>query len=185
MQNRVVISTANPNGGNFNAADLPTDSINGTFTGDATGTINYVTGDVTITFSNLTVAGSIINCQIVPYQPSRPSAMLFFQNKMYLRPIPDASYQVEVQAYQTFTSFAASNDTPYIKQWWQFIALGTALKIFEDVGDFEAIVQYRPLFEEQRCLAQRRTLVEQANERASTIYSEQAQALFSNFYGVL
>lgn len=201
MQNRVVISVADNEGNNLVATDkygfyanVQIGDLIGTTTYDAnnpatyypaTNFINYVTGQVSITYAYNDMAGAPINCQIVPYQASRPSAMLFFQNNMYLRPIPDASYQVEVQAYQTFTSLIASNQVPYIKQWWQFIALGTALKIFEDVGDFEAIEQYRPLFEEQRMLSERRTLVEQANERACTIYSEQSQITFGNYYGAL
>lgn len=199
MQNRVVISVLDTNSNNLVATDEPGSYANpnignlrGNTTYDATDAttyypadnyINYATGEVVVTFSALTEASAPINCQIVPYQPSRPAAMLFFQNKMILRPIPDDSYQVSVQAYQTFTSFAASNDTPYIKQWWQFIALGAALKIFEDVGDFDAIAQYRPLFDEQRYLSQRRTLVEQANERAATIYSDMGGSYMGNFYG--
>jgi len=185
MQNRVVISCLNTASQNFVLTDQPVNNVTGNLIGDGTGTINYLTGSVSVTFSNFTEAGAPINCQIVPYQPSRPTAMLFYQNNMILRPIPDSSYQVKVSAYQTFTNFIMSNDTPYIKQWWQYIALGTAMKIFEDLGDFEAIAQYKPLLDEQRFLSQRRTIVEQANERASTIYSEQTQITFSNFFGAI
>jgi hypothetical protein len=204
MQNRVVISTLNANSSNLNVTDVPRDQVlypdigdlRGNTTYDAgdpttyfpvTNYIDYVTGVINVTFDASTVDGSPINAQIVPYQASRPSAMLFYQNKMILRPIPDDSYQVSVQAYQTFTQFLNANPTatPYIKQWWQFIALGAALKIFEDNGDIDAIAQYRPLFDEQRCLAERRTLVEQANERAATIYTQQTSGTFGNFFGAL
>ena len=207
MQNRLVISVQDNSGNNLIATDSPapfsqySEANIGNLVGDTTynaldpttnfnslqNYVNYVTGEVSINFSNSTLAGAPINCQLVPYLASRPAAMLFFQNNIILRPIPDSSYQVSVQAYQTFTQFIESNPTgtPYINQWWQYLALLTAMKIFEDRGDFEQIAQYKPLVDEQRYLSQRRTIVEQANERAATIYSEQAQVTFGNFYGVL
>ena len=189
MQGRVVVSVDDGTGENLIATDSPTGVVLGTFNGDVDGTyinsINYVTGLIDIKFNAATLAGAPINCQIVPYQPSKPTGMLFYQNKMILRPIPSDSFQIKVQAYQTFTQFVNTNDTPYIQQWWQLIALGTSLKVFEDVGDIEAIAQYQPLYENQRALALRRTLVQQSSQRAATIYSEQSTLSYGNFFGVM
>lgn len=192
MAKRVVVSVSDGvTGENLIATDEPpVAGTIGSFIGDVDNTylnsIDYSTGLIDIKFSAATEAGAPINVQIVPYQPSKPTAMLFFQNQMILRPIPDNTYQISVQAYQTFTQFLSANPaaTPYIQQWWQFIALGAALKIFEDVGDIEAIMQYRPIFEEQRALVLRRTLVQQSSQRAATIYSEQSTLSYGNFFGV-
>lgn len=73
-------------------------------------------------------------------------------------------------------------ETPQLKQWWQLIAFGASMKIFEDRGDLENIQRFMPLFENQRALVLRRTLVQMSSERASTIYSEQVQYPVGNFF---
>ena len=69
--------------------------------------------------------------------------------------------------------FVSATDTAQIKQWWQLIAWGAAMKVFEDRGDIDSMSKMMPLYDQQRRLVLRRTLVEMASERASTIYSEQ------------
>lgn len=78
--------------------------------------------------------------------------------------------------------FQFDTDTPQLKQWWQLIAWGASMKVFEDRGDLENIQRFMPLFQNQRDLVLRRTLVEMANERSATIYSEQVQYPVGNFF---
>jgi hypothetical protein len=186
LQRETVISAVDTNGVGLSAIDVPLDQDlfpnQGTFSGDVTGTINYLTGAVTVTFSAAIDSDESINAEYVPYQASRPVAALFYDNTFTLRPVPDQSYKVSIAAYQTPTSLASAGDSPEIKQWWQLLAWGAALKIFEDRGDIDQIAQMRPLFDEQMRLAQRRTLVQMASERATTIYTEQTSTGFgSNF----
>jgi hypothetical protein len=153
---------------------------------------------------------------VVPYQPSRPSGILFYNDIITLRPVPDAAYLVEIQAYVNplvalmgaFTNppnlitgstpdlmlpsppnaaiiprgFQNLTDTAQLKQWWQLIAWGTSMKIFEDRGDLESISRFMPLYDQQKRLVLRRTLVEMANERTQTIYSEQTDGHQYNFF---
>lgn len=183
--------------------------INPFFPTLSTAFINYITGQVTINFINPIPIGNQITAQIVPYNPSRPVAALFYQDILYLRPIPDSFYQVTVAAYQTpftttavtapnnieiqgpnakgpgFNNSGTTSDStllPQIRQWWQLIALGASLKIFEDRGDIESMQRFYPSYDMQRRLALRRTLVEQANERVSTIYTEQTNYPIGNFF---
>lgn len=208
LQNNTVVSAVDSTGFAATAIDIPVNTQVGNLSGisiNPVSTINYITGAVSITFVNVIPSGNPINCQVVPYSPSRPVSMLFYHDTIFLRPVPDAAYLVNIEAYvnpiacltgQLFnpptlggtndTSFPSpptaqnipqgfvnDKDTAQLKQWWQLIAWGTALKIFEDRGDIENIVRFTPLYDQQRRLVLRRTLVEQANERAQTIYSEQ------------
>jgi len=209
LQNNVVISAVDSTGVAATAVDIPlstaTGGLGGTSIQPLFSTINYITGAVSILFNNNIPSGNPINVQVVPYAPSRPVAMLFYRDIIYLRPIPDAAYLVNIQAF--VNPFACTNgasfnpptlggtndpqltsppniqnvpegfvfdtDTPQIKQWWQLVAWGAALKIFEDRGDIENITRFMPLYDQQRRLVLRRTLVEQSNERTQTIYTEQ------------
>jgi hypothetical protein len=181
-------------------------------------TINYVTGAVTLYFTAIVANTSNIIAQVVPYKPSRPAAMLFYNDILTLRPVPDACYLVEVEAFvnpvvailktasetnpptlltgSTPDSMLPSppnaaivpigfqnlTDTAQLKQWWQLMAWGTSLKIFEDRGDLESISRFMPLYDQQKRLVLRRTLVEMANERCQTIYSDQTDGHQYNFF---
>lgn len=217
LQNNVVISAIDSTGFAATAVDIPINALTGALSGTAIqagSVINYVTGIVSILFNNPIPAGNPINCQVVPYVPSRPVAVLFYYDTLYLRPVPDTAYQVTIQAYinplacingqsnnpptdggttdTNFPSppnainipqgFVSTGDTPQIKQWWQLLAWGAALKIFEDRGDIENLARFTPLYDEQRRRVLRRTLVEQANERTATIYTEQTAYGIGNFF---
>ena len=176
-----------------------------TGSGVASGTINYTTGAISITFTAPAATTSTITAQSVPYNPSRPVSVLFYNDILTLRPVPDQCYVVDIQAFvnplvaltgQTTNpptlnttpdamlptppnaaivpvGFANSTDTAQLKQWWQLLAWGAAMKIFEDRGDMESIEKFFPLFDQQKRLVLRRTLVEMANERAATIFTDQ------------
>ena len=226
LQNNVVLSVIDSTGlATAIGTDTPVSTTAGNITGQgiaAGSTINYITGIITVTFSSAIPAIDTIFVQYVPYAPSRPSAIMFYGDTLYLRPIPDAAYLVNIQAFinpiaaisgasfnppigQTYTppigsgptdpvapmppnvnpiarGFVSSTDTAQVKQWWQLVAWGAALKIFEDRGDVENIARFMPLYDNQRRLVLRRTLVEMANERTSTIYTEQTSHGGGNWF---
>jgi hypothetical protein len=165
----------------------PTDaSIN---PANARGTINYITGALTITnFPAAIPTGNAINVQYIPYVAARPMSVVFFQDQFILYPIPDQAYTVSFEAYKYPTAFANSplSANPQLNEWWQLLAYGAADKIFADNADFENMAKFRPLLEEQMRLVQRRTIVQQTSERAATIYTEQSgyyQYGFGNLFG--
>lgn len=166
----------------FDPSDPSTDPAS------ARGTINYLTGAVSITnFLSPVPTGNAINAQYVAYQPSRPQSLMFFNDQFIVWPIPDKAYTISIEVFKYPTELASSTQDPQLKEWWQALALGASLKIFEDNGDFENITKFRPLMEEQLRLVQRRTIVQQTSERTATIYTEQTngagQFPFGNFYG--
>lgn len=154
------------------------------------GSINYITGAINIDpigFASPVPVGNPINVQYVPYVASRPQQAMFFQDQIYLYPIPDQGYTVSFEAYRMPTAFLDSNasSNPQLNDWWQLLAYGAADKIFSDSGDLEQMQQYRPLLEEQMNLVQRRTIQQQTSERVATIYTEQSafpQYPFGNLF---
>lgn len=194
LQNQVVIGAQDAFGTTYNAVDVPVSatqpSAGGrlTFDGGTTfvGTINYITGAISITFPAIIANGNQITINSVPYFPSRPTACLFYADTFSLRPIPDNSYLVEMATYITPSQLANGDlqgTSPQIKQWWQLLAWGAALKILEDRGDFDQVEQMRPYYTEQKNLVLRRTLVQQASERTATIYTEQTGYNSNNWFG--
>lgn len=174
----------------------------GTLTGNqgGTGTINYLTGAVTITYGVAPPAGTNTSCHYHPYVASRPRDIMFYQQQLFLRPIPNDTYAVKLMAYKMPTTvvsaatnainipatdaqgniqgFTNSNinsnatNLPMFNEWWQLIAYGAALKIFIEDGDHDEYERYKIYFEDQKCLAQRKELKQLGNQRIQTRYAE-------------
>lgn len=180
LRGSVLISATSTAG---NSLTLQDDSAGNLF-GNGTGTINYTTGAVSVTFSTTVTSGTAIKIQYVPYTASRPQAVLYFNDQITVRPVPDQAYVLNIEVFKRPTALFASGSQPLLTEWWQCIAVGASIKIFEDRGDFEQLNQYVPLLNHYLALCQRRTLVQIANERTATIYSEQSFAPSGSYYGV-
>lgn len=137
------------------------------------GSLNYVTGVASVLFANPVVGA--INAQNIPYVAARPQALLFFNDIFFLRPVPDQSYKVSMEAFRTPTALIGAGTSPLLDEWWQYLAFGASKKILEDRLDTDGLARIMPLLDEQQRLVLRRTLVQQANERTATIYTEQVQ----------
>lgn len=137
--------------------------------------INYVTGAYTITFPTAPAANATINSQTAQQSISIPQAMMYYENKITLRPVPDQPYRINFEVYANPTSLLADNQSPELNEWWQYIAYGAAKKIFEDRMDSDSVQAILPEMDNQRILCNRRTIVQNANMRAATIYSEQGK----------
>lgn len=189
-----------------------------TLTGNqgGTGSINYLTGAVTITYANAPPNGALSSCHYHPYVPSRSRDILMWQQQLFIRPIPNDTYLVKMMAYMMPTTVisAATNSTvrpsilvdpattptsaptnttvqiqgfngsdtgatpnplsdlPQFNEFWQMIAYGTALKIMIEDGDYQEAATLKPIFEEQKLLAQRKTLRQLAHQRMPTRYAQ-------------
>lgn len=139
----------------------------------ANNTINYATGVYTITFSSAPGAGAEINSQTVPQVLALPQAILYYQNKFTVRPIPDQPYRVNFEVYQAPTQLLQTSSLPELNEYWQFISYMAAKKIFEDRMDMDSVQMIMPEFRMQMNLCNRRTLIQHTNERTASIYAEQ------------
>jgi hypothetical protein len=175
---RNVIISANTS---FATATTAYDDGNGGFVG-ASGTIDYQTGSVSITFDVAIPFGNAINIQVIPYVASMPRSFLLFQSQLVFRPVPDQAYEVQMTCYRRPIELLEDASSPELLEWGQAIAYGAALKIFADYGDMEQLAAVRPLYDEQLILINRRTLVQLRNQRAATIYTDQNNYPFGNYY---
>lgn len=147
------------------------------------GSIDYDTGAITgLIFSTPIPLGTGIDGQSVPFEASRPEALLFFNDVFIIRPIPDKVYQVSIEAQKRPTALLSQNATPELEEWWQFLAFGASKKILEDRQDMVAVASVLPLLNEQKRLILRRTSQQLVQERVATIYTEQVQYPYGNFF---
>lgn len=167
-----LIDYPNPTPSNIVGALAPV-GYTGSLAGYPYGFIEYLTGDFELTFASAPASAANINVQCQIVQPSIPQTILYYQNQFKLRPIPDQVYKVEIQSYVRPTEMLNSSDEPQLAEFWQLYAYGAAKKIFEDRMDLESVQMIMPEYLKQMNLVNRRTIVQQTNQRTSTIYTEQ------------
>jgi hypothetical protein len=136
------------------------------------GQVNYVTGAFTAQFPGNTQAQAPIIVETIAYQPGKPLAMLYYNDKFTIRPVPDKVYQVQIEADIRPTELLTGSQIPELEQWWQYIAYGSAIKIFQDRNEIDDVNLAMPEFRRQERLVLRTTLTQQANERTVTIYTQ-------------
>jgi hypothetical protein len=137
------------------------------------GTINYITGAYAFTFPVAPMNGIAINSQTLPCTISRPQAILYYDDKFVVRPVPDQPYRVDLEVYCRPTELLDAADVPDLSEWWQYIAYGASKKIFEDRLDEQSASVIFPEYKKQELLVLRRTIMNASNERTSSIYTEQ------------
>lgn len=192
-RNTVIFSSLDSSGLGITAVDVPTydgttgnpekigNLVDPAGSGTVLGTINYVTGAYSITFPVAPASSQPIYLQIVPGVLNVPQAVLYFDSKFVLRPIPDKAYSIQVDVMQRPSELLSSNQIPELAEWWQYLAYGAAKKIFEDRMDPESVQIITPGLKHQEDLILRRTLKQYSNERSSTIYTDQTEALVSGW----
>jgi len=143
------------------------------------GTVNYVSGEFnfTLPFGVSLASDSQFVIRVSQYQPGRPYSMLFWNNEFTIRPIPREIHKVEIETYLTPVQFLEASDSPILNQWWQYIALGSAIKILEDRQDMEGVENLSALFDRQEALVLERQGVEEINQKNVTIYSGSSEGL--------
>lgn len=134
--------------------------------------VNYITGEFIITFPVAPGAGQQIFAQVVPTAPAIPQAMLYYNNVFTLRPVPDQPYRINFEVYARPDALLDEGQSPELEEWWQLIAYGAAKKVFEDRQDIESVQMIMPEYKQQLLLCNRRTIVQNTNERVATIYTQ-------------
>jgi hypothetical protein len=148
-------------------------------------TVNYLTGEVNVTFPVTIPSGNNINAQCFFFQTGLPRGVLFYNNTLTLRSPPDQQYLVQLDAYLTpaaFLNTAAAIPFGYMAE---YIARGAARKLLSDTGDIEQFNFYEPLFREQELLVWKRSQRQWTASRTESIYSQGfgQGAGFNNNYG--
>lgn len=133
------------------------------------GTVDYVTGVVTINFA-IAPTNTSIYAEYTPCSTGVPYVLFLFNDVMHLRPIPDKTYSVSIDALFSPAAFADDADLPELNQWWQYIAYGAAKKILEERKDFEGVQIITPALEEQESLVRRKKALEISENKTVTVY---------------
>ena len=135
-------------------------------------TVNYLTGEVNVTFPEPPADGVNISAQCYYFQTGLPRGALFYNNTITLRMPPSQSWLVELDAYLTPSAFLNSADALPYAYMGEYIARGAARKILSDTGDVEQFQFYEPLFREQEQLVWKRSQRQFTSTRTPTIYSQ-------------
>jgi len=141
------------------------------------GTVNYVTTQINLLIPVPLQAGSVLNLWAATYQVGRPYNLLFWNNELTIRPVPDNVYLVEVETFQTPSQFMATTDNPILNQWSQYIAYGAAMEILRDRQDMEGLENLQPMFDRQEGLVLERQGVEEIGQRNTTIFASNTPSL--------
>ena len=142
------------------------------------------TGVITLAFVTPPDASETISVSFYTYTPSRPYAVLWWRDELFVRPVPDRGYRIELEAYRFPTQFTDEEDTPTIKQWWQYLSLLASIKVLQDRQDMEGVENLVPLVDRQETLIRNRIANEQIGQRNTTIYegSDSPQIFPYGFY---
>ncbi len=138
----------------------------GTLTGNGTGTINYVTGAFSATFTTAPATTLVVYDNYQGYQPARPQGVLFYNNQFTFRPIPDQVYQITMQGFITQVQLTASNVAPLLSEWGELIAIGASLDVFLDRGDLGAYNTYYPILKRYENVALGRFVEQLQNQQS-------------------
>ena len=144
-------------------------------TGDTTkiviGSVDYVTGQFNINFPVAPGASQTISVWVSPYIAGFPQSLLYYNNEIIVRPVPDSVYKLEIETYQTPSRFFESSDEPILQQWWQYIAYGAAIEIMRERQDQEGVQELMEGFRRQQSLVIQRQANEEIGIPNSTIYN--------------
>ena len=139
-----------------------TDDAAGVLTGDqgGTGTVNYTTGAISVTFNTAPTNGQAIQASFIQFRAGMPTSVLMFENQFRFFPIPDRAYRFRIKAWLTAyvqpadgkankTSFTLADDKPLQEEWGPSIAYGAARRIASDFGEMDRYKELTELYKEQ------------------------------------
>ena len=189
VRNQVLFNSIDQNGNALTMVDTPINALFGNLSFpnnpptslvvvDPNNFINYVTGQFTVSFTNSVGAptapgtGQNINSQSVVVAPAQPQTLLWFDNMITLRPVPDQSYKISIEANIRPSELLNSTDMPLLSQWYQYIVYGTATKVAQYRRDDTTVAILAPEFKKQELLVMRTTLVQNTKQRVPTIFNQ-------------
>lgn len=145
-----------------------------------TGTINYDTGAVAVTFATAPADGQSITFSYVQQMTGQPYSVLLYNNKFKFYPVPDGVYRFRCPAYTNQLvskadgtiagSFSDSTDRPLLDEWGMMIVYGTARDIFANNGEMDSYIETTALYREQVGYSLTRTLQNLENTRAKPMF---------------
>lgn len=100
------------------------------------------------------------------YQPTRPTAVLYYNQALTFRNPPDQEYLVKINAYQVEVEMPLGTNIAqdYL---WRYVTYGASRDIFSDYGELDLWERYNPAFVRYKALVYARTYQQNMNQRAT------------------
>lgn len=137
----------------------------------ACGTINYLTGQVTVSFPSPVPSGTQIYANTQTYQAGQPSACLYYNQTFTLRTVPDKAYVVGVAAYVNPAAYANTSQPVIINSMFKYIAYGTARYMLLELKDLSQLEVLDQLYKEQERMLLRISTRQRMQGRIPTIFN--------------
>ena len=150
------------------------DDGTGTLTGElVNGGINYITGDVTLNFTNNIAQGTPIYGRTIRYTPGYPYRALFRGDGgiLELRSVPDKEYIIEIEARVKPSVLVQEMDRLQYNWLFDYIALGAARRIFTMLINDDMLRRTEERYNYYRYLINNRSAQQQAAREVRTVYT--------------
>lgn len=151
------------------------------------GTVNYVSGVFSVDFTGTGVIpgnGEIFTLRVSQYQTGKPYAILFWNNELTVRPVPDKIHKIELETFMTPVQFLQTTDHPLLNQWWKYLAYLVSAEIQRERNDFDAVKELQEGAKRQEALVLERQGVEEIGYSTPTMFnSPTAYPYLNNNWG--
>lgn len=152
-----------------------TDDGQGGIIGDvaSTGTIDYITGTVNVTFNQNIPEGNNIEAKFHRYDEGRPCCAVFKEgNLLELYAVPDRQYVIELPAYVKPSALIETLDELQYNWLYDYIALGSARRIFTMLINDEMLQRTENRFNHYRYVVNNRSAKQAAKQKVRSIYDD-------------
>jgi len=96
---------------------------------------------------------------------SRPGDMLFYNDEVILRPVPNDVYTIKMRAYTDLPQDLTQNDNVPQRYYVRYIAYGASLDYMADFGNDEDYAKKKPIFDRYKSLVLKRTAEQMTTQR--------------------
>ena len=146
-----------------------TDDGSGVLTGDlgGSGTVDYDTGAVSVTFNTAPASGDEIWISYIQVAVGQPGSVLYYANNFKFWPVPDNIYRIRMKGWVLPVSLTAGSQSPESQEWSLAIAYGAAIRILSRAGEMERIAEVSQLHKMQIAKVLRRTINQMINTRGA------------------
>lgn len=109
------------------------------------------------------------------YQPSRPTYVLYYNNKLLFRNPPDKAYNVKIAAYNIEIALSLAlveGQPPNLPNAYyaRYLAYGASLDIFSDAGEMDRYAECMRVYKKYRGNVLARTWNQLNNQRATPMF---------------
>lgn len=150
---------------------------------NSVGTVNYVSGEFTLTLPVAPADGVELKIWVSLYEPGYPYSVLFYKNEFQVRPVPNDVYKVEVKIYYSPTQFLEQTEDPLLRQWWMYISYLASKYVLQERNDYDGVQSIMPELKHQEGLVLERQATEEIGSRNVTIFASSEIGYANNNWG--